>query len=145
MEILDILPHFQAATNAISLILIILAYLAIKSGHKLLHRRLMISALGVSAAFLVSYLYYHAIIGHVPFKGEGGVRVIYFALLFAHIFMAAVALVLIILSVWRALVEKDFSRHKAISRYTFSIWAFVCASGIVVYVMAFHIYTGTGA
>jgi len=140
MEILDFLPHFQASLNAISLILITLAYLAIKSGNKERHKKLMISALGVSGVFLISYLYYHAHIGHVPFAGQGGIRTVYFTILFTHIAFAAIALVMIIMTVWRALIKADFVRHKAIARYTFPIWAFVCASGIVVYVMAFHIY-----
>lgn len=140
MEILDFLPHFQATLNAISLILITLAYLAIKSGDKERHKKLIISALGVSAVFLISYLYYHAHIGHVPFAGKGGIRTVYFTILFTHIAFAAIALVMIIMTVWRALVKADFVRHKAIAQYTFPVWAFVCASGIVVYVMAFHIY-----
>ncbi|WP_135078251.1 DUF420 domain-containing protein [Terasakiella sp. SH-1] len=142
MEILSILPHFQATLNALSLLLITMAFMAVKGGKEHLHKKLMISALAVSAVFLVSYLYYHAHVGHVPFKGEGGVRTVYFTILFSHIVMAAIVLVMIILSVWRALIQKDFIRHKAIARYTFPLWTFVCASGIVVYVMAFHIYTG---
>ncbi|MDV7338706.1 DUF420 domain-containing protein [Terasakiella sp. A23] len=139
MEILDILPHFQASLNAISLILITLAFLAVKSGDKERHKKLMISALAVSTIFLISYLYYHAHIGHVPFNGEGGIRSVYFTILFTHIAFAALALVMIIMTVLRA-IKGDFIRHKAIARYTFPVWAFVCASGIVVYVMAFHIY-----
>lgn len=140
MDILDVLPHFQASLNAISLILITLAFIAIKTGKTELHKKLMISALAVSSVFLVSYLYYHAHIGHVPFAGQGGVRTLYFTILFTHIAFAAVALVMIIMTVWRALIKKEYGRHKAIARFTFPVWAFVCASGIVVYVMAFHIY-----
>ncbi|SCA54867.1 Predicted membrane protein [Candidatus Terasakiella magnetica] len=143
MEILPILPHFQAILNAVSLILICLAFIAVKSGDKERHKKLMIAALAVSSVFLVSYLYYHAHIGHVPFKGEGGIRTVYFTILFTHILMAAIALVLIIMAVWRALIKQDYTSHKKVARFTFPIWAFVCASGIVVYVMAFHIYTGS--
>jgi putative membrane protein len=144
LNVISYLPHLQAILNAVSLVLICLAYLAIKSGNKELHKKLMISALGVSAVFLVSYLTYHANVGHVPFAGEGVVRTFYFTLLFTHIGCAAIALVLIIMTVFRAW-KGMFERHKAIARWTFPIWAFVCASGIVVYVMAFHIYVGLNA
>lgn len=70
MDILDFLPHFQAFLNATSLILICFAFKAVKSGHVIRHKQLMISALAVSCVFLVSYLYYHAHIGHVPFEGK---------------------------------------------------------------------------
>ncbi len=141
MDILSVLPHLNASLNAISLILISLAFLAVKSGNKEKHKKLMISALSVSAVFLVSYLYYHANIGHTPFKGEGGIRPVYFTILFTHIGFAALALVLIILTVLRAFLQK-FDQHKKIARFTFPVWVFVCVSGIVVYVMAFHLYTG---
>jgi putative membrane protein len=144
MELLDFLPHFQASLNALSLVLITLGYMAIKSGNRDLHKKIMISALCVSAVFLVSYLYYHANIGHVPFASEDGtIRAIYFTILFIHIAAAAVTLGMIIITVWRALVKQDFVRHKAIARYTFPTWAFVCVSGIVVYVMAFHMYAAS--
>ncbi|WP_417840295.1 DUF420 domain-containing protein [Terasakiella sp.] len=140
MDILDFLPHFQAFLNATSLILICFAFGAVKSGHTIRHKQLMVSALAVSGVFLVSYLYYHAHIGHVPFEGQGIVRPIYFTILFTHIGFAALVLVMIIMAVWRALVRKDFVAHKRIARITFPIWVFVCSSGIVVYIMAFHIY-----
>jgi len=140
--LISILPHFQAILNAISLILIVSAYIAIKSGNKERHIKLMISALGVSSIFLVSYLIYHANVGHVPFEGVGPVRYFYFSLLIIHIICAVVALVMIIMTVLRAW-KGIFEKHKAIARWTFPIWAFVCASGIVIYLMAFHIYTGS--
>lgn len=139
MIVLDILPHFQALMNFISLILITSAFFAIKRGNKVLHIQLMCAALGVSAVFLVSYLIYHANVGHVPFAGEGGVRYLYFTILFTHIGFAAACLGMIIVTVLRA-YKQVFERHKSIARWTYPIWSFVCVSGIVVYLMAFHIY-----
>jgi len=141
MDILDFLPHFQASLNGLTLLLITAAFIAVKQGRRDQHRQLMIAALAVSAVFLVSYLYYHAHVGHVPFQGQGGVRPVYFTILFSHIILAAICLVMIIVAVWRALIRQDFIAHRKIARLTFPVWVFVCCSGIVVYVMAFHIYT----
>ena len=141
MDILDVLPHLNALLNATSLVLISIAYVAIQSGDKAKHKKMMISALAVSTVFLVSYLYYHANVGHTPFKGEGGVRPVYFFILFTHIGAAAIALVMIIITVLRAILGQ-FDKHRPIAKLTFPLWWFVCASGIVVYVMAFHAYTG---
>jgi len=62
MEILDFLPHFQAFLNASSLCLIILAFVAVKSGHIQRHMMLMKAALGISTVFFVSYFYYDLIL-----------------------------------------------------------------------------------
>jgi len=140
--VISYLPHFQAILNATSLVLIVCAYVAIKSANKQRHKKFMISALVVSTVFLVSYLTYHANVGHVPFKGVGDIRYVYFILLFTHIACAALALVLIIITVWRAW-KGVFEKHKTIAKWTFPIWAFVCISGIIIYVMAFHIYAGS--
>lgn len=136
------LPHLQATLNGISLILISLAYVAIRSGNKERHKKLMLSALAVSSVFLVSYLTYHAQVGHVPFEGVGGIRIVYFSILFTHIACAALCLVMILMTAFRAL-KGTFERHKKIARWTLPLWGFVCVSGIVIYVMAFHIYAAS--
>ena len=46
----------------------------------------MLSALGLSAAFLVSYLIYHTFHGDTPFLGEGWIRPVYFFILISHVF-----------------------------------------------------------
>ena len=48
----------------------------------------MMSAFTCSIFFLVSYLIYHYQVGSVPFKGQGGIRVIYFVILITHTILA---------------------------------------------------------
>ncbi|RED50841.1 DUF420 domain-containing protein [Aestuariispira insulae] len=138
MEIQD-LAHFQAFCNALSLVLLTVAYFFIRSGRREAHKRTMIGAITVSAIFLASYLTYHYHIGQTPFSGEGFIRPVYFTILIIHILAAVICLPMIITTILRAW-KKRFDRHKAIARYTLPLWLFVCVSGLVVYAMAFHIY-----
>jgi uncharacterized membrane protein YozB (DUF420 family) len=38
-----------------------------------------------------------------------------------------------------------FERHRAIARWTWPLWMYVAVSGVVVYVMAIHLYPYGGA
>ena len=64
MELTAVLPHVNAALNATSTVLLIIAYALIRSGRREAHRRVMIVALIVSAIFLVCYLTYHFTAAH---------------------------------------------------------------------------------
>jgi uncharacterized membrane protein YozB (DUF420 family) len=97
----------------------------------------MTGALGVSAAFLVSYLIYHAQAGSVRFQGQGWIRTVYFAILLTHTILAAAVLPLVLVTLHLAL-KKKFDRHRRIARWTFPIWAYVSVTGVVVYLMLYH-------
>ena len=97
----------------------------------------MIAALVCSALFLTSYLVYHYHVGSVPFQGTGAVRVIYFAILITHVILAAAILPLVLVTVARAL-RRDFTRHRAIARWTWPLWMYVSVTGVVVYLMLYQ-------
>ncbi|HUN64146.1 MAG TPA: DUF420 domain-containing protein, partial [Candidatus Sulfotelmatobacter sp.] len=65
-------PALNATLNAVSAILLACGYMAIRSGKRELHKKLMLSAFFVSCAFLVSYVVYHIRIHQViHFQGQG--------------------------------------------------------------------------
>ena len=99
----------------------------------------MLAALAISAAFLAVYLYYHANAGLARFGGEGVIRPIYFTILIAHIVMAVVIVPLVPAAVYLALRGR-FERHRRLARWTLPVWLYVTVSGVVVYVMAVHLY-----
>jgi len=85
----------QSAVNAIlngtSAVLLVCGYAAIRSGKMAVHKRFMISAFGVSTAFLISYLIYHYRVHRVVlFEGQGWIRPVYFAILISHTILAVV-------------------------------------------------------
>jgi putative membrane protein len=135
----SILPHLNAALNATSFLLLVAAFYQIKRGNVAAHRRLMLSALVVSGLFLISYVAYHAQYGSVRFQGQGAVRTIYFVILVTHVILAAAIVPLVIITLRRALAG-DFARHRRIARWTYPLWLYVSITGVVVYLMLYHLY-----
>ncbi len=138
MDIQD-LTHVNAALNAISVVFLLLAYRYIRAGQIEKHKICMLIAVGVSALFLVGYVIYKANSGFAKFGGEGVIRPIYFTILIIHVIGAISILPLVPYTLYRAL-SGHFRRHRKIARWTWPIWVFVGISGVVVYVMAVHLY-----
>ena len=133
------LPHLNAFLNAVAMVLLLLGFVAIRRGERERHRRFMIAAAATSAAFLVSYLFYHYQVGSVPFTGQGPIRVLYFTILISHIILAAVIAPLVLMTLIRAL-RGDFERHRRIARWTWPLWMYVSVTGVVVYFMLYWLY-----
>jgi putative membrane protein len=136
IEIAD-LPHFNAAFNGLTIICLVAGLAFIRSGDRHRHRLAMLSALVVSACFLITYLIYHFNAGLAKFGGEGLVRPFYFALLITHVLVAVAITPLVPVTVYRALRGR-FERHKRLARWTWPLWFFVAVSGVAVYLMAVH-------
>lgn len=139
---LTILPTLNAILNASSAVLITSAYVMIRRKRVLPHKRLMLVALVVSALFLISYLVYHYSAGTTPFAGEGWIRPVYFSILTTHTILAAAIVPLIIITLTRAL-RKKFDKHRRIARWTFPIWLYVSVTGVIIYLMLYHLYPAT--
>ncbi len=135
----SVLPHLNAALNALSFALLVAAFYQIRRGNVPAHRRLMLSALAVSGLFLVSYVVYHAQHGSVRFQGRGAVRAVYFVILVTHVVLAAAIVPLVYVTVRRAL-RGDFAPHRRIARWTYPLWLYVSVTGVVVYLMLYHLY-----
>ena len=102
-------------------------------------RRNAIAAVVSSSLFLASYLYYHYHVGSVRFTGQGWIRPVYFGILITHTILAATVVPLVITTLVRALRER-FDRHRAIARWTYPIWMYVSITGVVIYLMLYHIF-----
>ena len=135
----SLFPALNATLNGTSALLIATGRMLIRRGNIVAHRAFMIAAVICSSAFLVSYLWYHAHVGSVHFQGQGVVRPVYFAILISHTLLAAVVVPLVIVTLVRGLRAR-FDRHRAIARWTYPIWLYVSVTGVVIYVMLYHIY-----
>ena len=133
------LPALNATLNATSAVLLMIGYVCIRQGHVRRHRAAMIAACVVSAAFLTSYLIYHANVGSRPFTGHGPVRVVYFVVLITHVILAAAVPPLALITLTRGLRAR-FDKHVAIARWTLPIWMYVSVTGVVVYLMLYRLY-----
>ncbi|MEI6231898.1 MAG: DUF420 domain-containing protein [Planctomycetota bacterium] len=132
-------PTINATLNAISFVLLMFGYAAIKRGDKETHKKFMLSAGVTTVIFLVSYLTYHFTAGHVKFKGTGTIAYIYGTILLTHVVLAIVVAVLAPITFTHAFKER-WEKHKAIAKITFPMWVYVCVTGIIVYVMVYHMY-----
>jgi len=133
------LPALNAVLNATSASFLVLGYSFIRQKRILPHKICMVAAVTTSTAFLVSYLYYHAQVGSVRFQGEGWVRPVYFAILLSHTVLAATIVPLVIVTLTRAL-RGQYDRHRRIARWTLPLWLYVSVTGVVIYLMLYHLY-----
>ena len=134
------LPPLNALLNTLSALCLIAGYATIRKKNRELHKKLMLSALGFSAAFLVNYLIYHTFHGDTPFLGEGWIRPVYFFILISHVMLSAVMLPLILITLYFALNGK-FTLHPKVARYTLPFWLYVSITGVVIYLML-HQFSG---
>lgn len=133
------LPHLNAFLNGTSAMLLTIGYLLIRRGRINAHRLCMVSAIIVSALFLASYVTYHYSRPATPFAGQGLVRYVYFAILIPHTILAVIMLPFILFTIVRAF-RGQYEKHKRIARWTLPIWLYVSVTGVIVYLMLYHLY-----
>lgn len=133
------LPHLNALLNTTSAILLVMGYRFIRQGRINAHRNCQVSAFITSVLFLTSYLTYHYYHGDTKFLGQGIIRPFYFIVLITHIVLAIVIVPLVLVTLYRA-ARGDFLRHRRIARWTLPIWLYVSVTGVIVYLMLYHIY-----
>lgn len=131
---LSFLPPIYATINGLTAVLLIVAVIAIKNGNRVLHERLMKSAILCSVLFLVMYVAYHMTSDSTAFGGEGFIRNVYFFILITHIVLSIVIIPLVLITYVKALAQR-FDKHKKIAKITFPIWLYVAVTGVVVYLM----------
>ncbi len=133
------LPTVNAFLNGTSAVLLTIGYVFIRLKKVTAHKTCMVTALGVSSLFLLSYLIHHYRVGSVPFGGTGFIRPVYFTLLISHIVLAACIVPLVLITIYRAWTEQ-FEKHMRIARWTLPLWLYVSVTGVIVYWMLYHLY-----
>lgn len=136
------LPTLNACLNGACAVLLVLGYAAIRRRQVTLHKTCMLLALGVSALFLASYLYYHFAVRHgqaTIFQGPPDVRRLYLAILLSHTVLAVAATPLALYVAYQGLRDR-LARHVRVARWTLPIWLYVSITGVVVYWMLYRLY-----
>jgi putative membrane protein len=132
------LPLVNAWLNGTSALLLAAGYWFIRQRKVTAHKTCMVTAFGVSACFLVSYVTYHYHAGSKPFGGHGWIRAVYYPLLISHLILAALIVPLALTTLYRAW-RGQFARHRRIARWTLPVWLYVSVSGVLVYWMLYHL------
>jgi uncharacterized membrane protein YozB (DUF420 family) len=133
-----ILPSVNAVLNATAAVLLVWGFVLIRRKQIASHRRVMKAAFVTSCLFLICYLVYHAQVGSVKFPHTGLIRTVYLSILASHTVLAATVPVLAIITLRRGLSGR-FDKHRRIARWTLPIWLYVSVTGVVVYVMLYHL------
>lgn len=142
------LPPFHATVNALTAVVLLIAFYYIKQKNVQMHRRMIYVAIGLSVLFLLSYVAYHfttpetlfgdanrdGVVDAAEKAAAGGLRTLYLVILLSHIVLAALALPLILFTFIRAYTGQ-VERHRKMARWVFPIWLYVAITGPLAYVM----------
>ena len=102
----------------------------------------MISAVITSTVFLACYVTYHTMKAQhhelVTRFPASPWRIVYLSILITHTFAAIAILPLIFISLYLA-ARRRWRTHRRVSSVTFPLWFYVSVTGVVVYIMLYHL------
>ena len=133
-----VLPTINAILNATAAVLLVWGYRLIRRKQIETHRKVMTAAFITSCLFLVCYLVYHAQVGSKHFPGTGALKTLYLTILATHTVLAAAVPFLAIITLRRGLAAR-YDQHRKIAKWTFPIWLYVSVTGVIVYLMLYHL------
>lgn len=138
----------NAVINSAVAVLLLAGLFTAKQKNFAAHKKIMLFAIVLSVFFLVSYICHHLFAGETKFgdvngdgvlSGEesaaaGGLRMVYYFILFTHIPLAGIILPFILFTAYRALIG-EYEQHKRLTRITWPVWLYVAVTGVIVYLM----------
>lgn len=142
------LPAFHASLNALTAVVLLIAYYFIKQKKVERHRKTIYVAVVLSVLFLVSYVLYHFTTPETLFGDSnhdgilsaeeklavGSTRTFYLLILLSHIFLAAISFPFILFTFIRAYTGQ-YDRHKKLARWVWPLWLYVAITGPICYWM----------
>lgn len=131
-------PALNAALNGTCFVLLLAGRVAIARGQREAHRRFMLGAFVTSTVFLISYLTRFATTGAHRYPGDGWDKIAYLIILFSHMVLAVVLVPLVIRALQHAL-RGNFAQHLRVVKWGWPIWMYVSVTGVIVYVMLYHL------
>ena len=137
---LSFLPAVNAGLNGLALTLLVTGRRLVKQGRIDAHRRVMLSAFGVSSLFLFFYVSHKVSRGFesTTFHVEGAAKLAYLVLLFSHVALAATVPVLAILLI-RLGLRDERPKHRRLARIAWPIWMYVSVTGVLIYALLYHL------
>jgi len=136
MTLNDRLALLNASLNFLSFLALLFGYSRIRVGDREGHRRAMVTAVTISAIFLISYLTRVALGGTHPYPGTGAIRTFYLGMLASHVLLAASVPVFAIRGILLARASR-FEEHRRLMRVGLPIWLYVSVTGVAVYGMLY--------
>ena len=134
VEPLSFLPPIYASTNALTALVLVFAFIAIRKNNIKLHKQLMTFAVVLSALFLLMYVAYHMTSDSTKFGGEGAIKYFYYFILLTHILLSIIVIPFVLITFVRG-ITNNIEKHKKIAKITFPLWLYVAVTGVIVYIM----------
>jgi putative membrane protein len=128
------LPPIYAAVNAVTAVVLVFAFIAIKNKKVKLHENLMKFAIGLSLLFLVMYVAYHMTSDSTKYGGEGFISIVYYVILITHILLSIIVIPFVLITYVRA-ITNNIEKHRKIAKITFPLWLYVAVTGVIVFIM----------
>ncbi|MEZ5038534.1 MAG: DUF420 domain-containing protein [Saprospiraceae bacterium] len=147
------LPPFHASVNALTAVVLLVAFYFIKQKNISAHRKAIYVAMGLSVLFLLSYVAYHFTSPEIKFGDinldgivdaseaaqVGGIRTLYLLLLITHISLAGLILPFILFTFIRAYTGQ-IDKHRRMAKWVFPLWLYVAITGPICYLMLMPYY-----
>ncbi len=137
-EMGDSLARINAVLNALSFVFLSFGFVQIKKKRVDMHKKSMTAAVITSCLFLIGYLTRSALTGTHKFAGTGSLKIAYLLILFSHMILATVNAPLVVRTLYLA-YKGRFEKHRRIARFTFPIWLYVSVTGVIVYLLLYHL------
>ncbi|MEY4912740.1 MAG: hypothetical protein RL025_567 [Bacteroidota bacterium] len=134
------LPRLNATLNAICTVLLLLSWRMIRLQRIDWHKKLNLTAFGLSTVFLLSYVLFHSFGIETKFPESNPIRPFYLTILISHIILAAGVLPMVLLSFYYAL-SGQIETHRRLTRWSMPIWLYVTSTGVLVYLMIAPYYS----
>ncbi len=135
-----VFARVNAVINSIVAVLLVAGLVTARRQQYVIHKKIMLAAMMLSALFLASYILHHLFAGETAFGGTGAVRYVYYIILATHILLAAIILPFILFTAYRALIYEN-AAHRKLAKITWPIWFYVSVTGPVVYLLISPYYT----
>ena len=135
----DTLAAVNATLNATSAVALATGFVLIKKKAVRGHRAAMVTALTASSVFLVLYVTRVAITGTHEFAGQGMARTVYLSILLSHMALAIFVFPFVLRLVY-LIRHRRFGDHARLARWVFPVWAYVSATGLIVYLLLYQVY-----
>jgi uncharacterized membrane protein YozB (DUF420 family) len=134
------LPALNATLNATATVLLLWGRALVKRGRTQAHKRVMLSAFGVSSVFLASYVAHKVSrsFDNTTFNVTGAAKTAYLALLASHVVLAALVPFLA-LALIRFGLRGELARHQRLARIAWPIWLYVSITGVAIYALLYHL------
>lgn len=134
-----LLAPVNASLNFVSFCFLVAGFVFIRRRDVHRHRMAMTAALVTSALFLVFYLTRVSLTGTHRFAGTGAAKTLYLTVLFSHMTLAVLLVPVVLRLVW-LVRQRRFGAHARLARWAYPVWLYVSITGILVYVLLYHVF-----